>query len=135
MVLQEGLAISPTEPKLASLYARLLVRLGRVDRALATLKRAAPQLSSDPAYHAFIAALNQRLGEHRVAASTYQDVLEYVPENGVWWMGMAISLEALDEQREAVKAYQRALQAQSLTQDLERYVGQRLLVLKQPRNS
>ena len=130
-VLREGLDIAPTEPKLASLYARLLVRLGKLEFALQPLKKAAPELANDPAYHAFIAAVSQRLGEHRAAADTYQHVLEYAPENGVWWMGMAISLEALDEDARAMKAYQRALEAPSLTSDLQRYVDKRLSVLKQ----
>ena len=135
VVLRDGLAITPTEPKLASLYARLLVRLGKLEVALEILKNAAPPLSRDPAYHAFIAAVSQRLGAHRAAAETYEHVLEHEPENGVWWMGMAISLEALNEGARAMKAYQRALEAESLTHDLQRYVGQRLTVLKQQRNS
>ena len=134
-ILKEGLRISPGEPKLANLYAELLVRVGQLDLALTTLQGAAPGLAIDPAYHAFMAGLNQRLGEHRSAVETYQNVLRHAPENAVWWMGLAISLEALDEHTEAVKAYQRALQAQSLPQDLQRYVGQRLSALKRPSSS
>ncbi len=134
-VLRAGIAILPKQSQFALHYARLLVDEGFIEQAFEVLGGAAPSLSIDPEYHAFKAALLQRMGRHRETVDVYRQVLEHRSDNGVWWMGLAISLEALQELKQAVVAYQRALLSPALALELQQFVGQRIQVLTREQTS
>lgn len=129
-ILEAGLALAPSDARLARFFARLEVRSGNIARALEVLQGAAPELPGDPEYHAFMAALLQRTGQHAAAVAIYREVLVADPDNGVWWMGLAISLESVERTDEAILAYQRALRAPSLKLELKQYIEQRVAVLR-----
>jgi MSHA biogenesis protein MshN len=73
-----------------------------------------------------MAALLQRLGRHEEAVGHYQVALKLAPNNGLWLMGMGISLQALQRNEEARDAYQRALATNSLNAQLQGFVQQKL---------
>ena len=75
---------------------------------------------------AFHAALMQRMGDHAGATAAYRRVLATQPGNGLWWMGLGISLEALAERTEALAAFARARDSGDLRADLAGFVAQRL---------
>lgn len=119
--LRGALAAEPRAARLAMMLAHLLVERDRVDGALAALRKAAPGAASDPEYHAFIAALEQRAGRHALAIASYREVLAQAPQRGVWWMGLAISLAANGAPEDARQAFERALIDNALSEKLRRY--------------
>lgn len=119
--LRGALATEPRAARLAMMLAHLLVERDRVDGALAALHKAAPGAASDPEYHAFIAALEQRAGRHALAIASYREVLAQSPQRGVWWMGLAISLAANGAPEDARQAFERALIDNALSEKLRRY--------------
>ncbi len=121
-LLKAGLTRQVANSYWSNLYARLLVNKGNVTDAVKVLKSVTPDLSTEPDYYAFLAALYQKIEYHEDAVLTYRQVLQVRPGNGVWWMGLAISLESLERNTEALFAYNKALDGKFMSQDLHRYV-------------
>ncbi|HJV62733.1 MAG TPA: tetratricopeptide repeat protein [Albitalea sp.] len=124
-LLAEGLALAPHEEGLAMLQARLLAGRGELQRAAEILQTAAIA-SPRPEDAAFHAAILQRLGRHAQAAELFAAALRVTPGNGVWWMGLGLSLAAQGRNDEAREAFNRARASGSLSPELAAYVEQQL---------
>lgn len=129
-LLAEGASLHPGDPQFQLPYARILVDQGDLSSALEVLERDPPPVARDPDYHAFLAAVYQRLERHQDAIAAYRGILQQQPGNGVWWMGLGISLMAADEYSEALDAFNRALADSSLSTGLRRYVAQRIEAIR-----
>lgn len=128
-VLQEGLKYRPEQTGFAMLLARIQVERGAVEPAVATLERSLQHADNQADYQAFFAALLQRQGRHKEAVSHYQQALQLAPDNGVWLMGYGISLQGLQRNADARDAFRRALDSQTLSPDLQKFVQQKLKAL------
>ena len=129
-LLQEGLRLNPDRSAYAILLARIQVERGDLQGAHELLSRHAGSAASNADYHAFDAALLQRLGRHKEAVTEYQAALRLAPRAGVWWMGMGISLQADNRGTEALDAFARAKAAGGLGPDLLDFVDQRMKQLQ-----
>lgn len=127
---RDGLVLNPAQPKLAMTLARLQLERGELAPAIATLEATRNYAGNQPDYHAFLAALVQRAGRYRDAADHYTIALRSVPQNGVWWMGLGISYQALKQDAEAEQAFRRARSAGGLSPELQTFVGNRLSQLQ-----
>lgn len=125
-VLQRGLKRDPHETSFAMLLARLQVERNDVPLALETLQKVLPYAEGQADYQAFVAALLQRQSRHEEAIAHYQIALKLVPNNGIWLMGMGISLQAMQRNADAREAYQRALASNSLSAQLQAFVQNKL---------
>ncbi|RYF05642.1 MAG: tetratricopeptide repeat protein, partial [Oxalobacteraceae bacterium] len=125
--LQLGLTQDPRQPALAMLLARLQIERG--GNGIETLNRTLPYAGANPDYHAFLAGALQRQQRHREAAAEYQAALRSVPGNGVWWMGMGISLQAEKRNGEALEAFRKAQASGALSQELQAFVERQILQL------
>lgn len=129
-LLQAGLEANPANVGYAMLLARIHVERGEVARALALLQEVETTAKTNPDYHAFVAALFQRLGRHTEAVERYQGALRLSGGTGAWWVGIGISLEALSRQQEASESFQRAKGTGNLNAELLAYVDRRLKELR-----
>ena len=125
-VLQDRLKSKPDHTGFTMMLARLQVERGAVAEATATLEKALPYASSQADYQAFLAALLQRQNRNDEAIAHYQIVLQLAPNNGIWLMGYGISLQAVQRNADAKVAFQRALDTQTLSPDLQAFVRQKL---------
>lgn len=125
-----GLSLLPGNTDLRKTYARLLLKNQRHAEALDILKTAPiPLMAQDMEYHALLAALLQESGQFTAASSIYSQLVQIRPQETVWWMGMAISLEQSGNFDQARNAYQKALSLPGLRADLRSYIQSRLQVL------
>jgi len=85
-----------------------------------------PYAAGNGEYHAFLAGVLQRQGRQREAVEHYARALKTAPQNGVWWMGQGISLQAEKRDAEAVEAFQRAQASGALSAELQAFVERRL---------
>jgi len=128
-LLQVGLADNPANIGYAMLLARIHVERGDPGSALALLQKFETTAKSSAAsaeYHAFVAALYQRLGRHIEAVEQYQGALRLTPGTGAWWVGLGISQEALSRPKDATESFHRAKSTGNLNADLAAYVERRL---------
>jgi MSHA biogenesis protein MshN len=125
-VLRRGLKRDSHDVTFAMMLARLQVERDAVPEALETLQKTLPHAEDHSDYRSFVAALLQRLGRHEEAVAHYRAALKISPNNGVWWMGLGISLQALQRTEEARETYQRALATNSLNPQLQAFVQQKL---------
>jgi MSHA biogenesis protein MshN len=124
--LDAGLREHPEIWQWAQLRAQLAVDAGASLLAYEILSRSPPPLAEQADYHAFLAAVEQRIGRHGEAVNAYRSVLGLRPQRGVWWIGLGISLHALARDREAAVAFKNALSDQTLTPQLRNFAQARL---------
>ena len=77
-------------------------------------------------YHAFLAGALQREQRHKEALVQYAAALRSAPENGVWLMGLGMSLQAEKRHGEALDAFQRAKVSGMLTAPLMSFVERKI---------
>jgi len=125
-VLQDGLKLDIKNSVFAMLLARIEVDRDASWSALLVLQKTLPYAERQPDYQAFVAALLQRLNRHKEAVTHYQVAVQLSPNSGVWWMGLGISLQALQRDEEARVAFKHALESHTLNADLQTFVTQQL---------
>ena len=129
-LLQEGLGLYPDRSNYAMLSARILVERADLQGAHELLKMHAGGAVDSADYHAFDAAVLQRLGRHKDAVAGYQAALRLAPKAGLWWMGLAISLQADSRNADALDAFRRARVAGGLSPEVLSFVEQRMKLLQ-----
>lgn len=129
-LLQEGISLNPANAAFVMLLARIMVERNDVAGALALLQQHAPAAVSNADYHAFAAALYQRLGRHGDAVNEYGAALRITPASGVWWVGLGISQEAQQRAADAADSFRRAKETGTLSTELAGFVDRRLKVLR-----
>lgn len=127
-LLQDGLALHPNQAGFAMALARLQVERADGASALQTLEHYESAGRDNAEYQAFRATLLARNGRHKEAITHYQKALANSPQSGVWWIGLAMSLEADNQTASAREAYRRAQQG-VISPDLYAYSEQRLAQL------
>lgn len=132
-ILQDGLQYDLRQPALAMLLARLQVERGAMRQALGTLERTLPYADREADYHAFVAAVLQRENRNKEAINHYQIALQLAPDSAVWWMGLGISQQAVDDDEDARTAFRRAADMHKLDPQLQAFVEQRLKSLSPAR--
>lgn len=124
-LLQQGHALDPRHAGLASMLARLHAERQEWPAALDTLAAASPAAAQDADFHGLHAAILQRAQRHAEAAERYGAALRLKPAQGVWWMGLGISLAETGQHDAARAAFERA-RAMGLPEGAASYVEARL---------
>lgn len=128
-LLEQGIEKVPTHYPFAQLLARVYVEHGADQKALAVMQGSRRAAADNPEYVAFLATLYQRAGMHAEAVKTYNEAVTLNPQEGRSWLGLGISLEAVQDRSAAGAAYQRAIGSGTLDDNLLRYARQRLAIV------
>ncbi len=130
-LLSEGVKISPEYPLFAKLYARVLLEQNNPQLAIKILEQGSANINVEPDYYALLAATYQRVKNHKKAIEIYLRLVKVRPAAGIWWLGLAISLEKSGKNNEALEAYQRAQKTGNLKSGLIRFTNNRVSALKE----
>ncbi|MDY7572942.1 tetratricopeptide repeat protein [Actimicrobium sp. CCI2.3] len=122
--LQAGLEIEPLHLEMSMMLARLQVSYGNVEEAIRTLQKVAAVSNGQAGYLSFLAALLQRESRYRVSAEHYAQALRIEPQNGLWWMGYGIALQADNQREAALEAFRLARDSPGLSVQLRAFVDQ-----------
>ncbi|MBC7957900.1 MAG: tetratricopeptide repeat protein, partial [Cytophagales bacterium] len=125
-LLKEGIALTPQQPTLALMLARLQAEHHDLAAAADTLKAASANATNNAEYRGFYAAILQRASRHTEATEQFSAALRLAPANSVWWMGLGISLAANDQADAAREAFTRAKTTGALPPEAGQYVELRL---------
>jgi len=129
LALRQGIALNPTQAQFGLVLARILAERRDYGGALEVLAQARPAAKSAD-FSSLEGTVLQRLGRHREAADAYRSALDVAPGNAGALMGLAISLESLQERSEALEAYRRALAGGALSAELKAYAEQKVKELR-----
>lgn len=113
-------------PGLRLLRARAELQQGEPRQALGWLNRDLPPVASHSRYHVTLAALQQQLGQHEAAATTWARLIEHDDSQARWWAGLGIALEGQGRNESARRAFVQASALPGLNDTLQRYVQRRL---------
>lgn len=122
-LLREGLARTPGDSAQALLLARVQIAQGDRAGALATLERHAVRGAEADGLRGGI--LTQQ-GDAEGALRAYEGAVRQQPANSMWWLGLAIALDATGDAQRAQQAYARALAIGLPRADLTQYADRRL---------
>lgn len=112
------------------LVARWQVAQGDVKRALATLQTQAPVLAENPDYFSLMAGLRQQTGDFAGAATLYSELLQLRDNEPLWWLGLGIALERLQQSQQALHAYLQAQRYSHREASYADYIEQRVNALR-----
>jgi len=124
-LLEEGLKVLPNQASFGFLLARLFVEQGQDAAGLQLLERLQPHAGGNPDFLAFMATLYQRTGQHAEAVNFFKQATSARPVEGRWWVGLGISLEAVNDRDNSRAAFQRA-NVLPLDPNLAEFVANRL---------
>ncbi len=112
----------------AFMSAQILVHENNINAAIAILQKSAPAVSDSVAYHAYLAGLYQKQGQYAAAANHYRQLLAVDSTQATFWLGLGVALDALQD-RQALQAYLQIGSSPDLSNDVRRFVLQRIQVL------
>lgn len=129
-LLAEGHLLDPSNADIAIMYAQLMADAGDYQSALETIDESLKQGTTGPEVFALAASLHYQLKQFGRAASRYRDALSRQPGQGIWWMGLAVTLEHDQQPGQALDAYRTS---ESLLQDnaLQAFVAERIATLSE----
>ena len=130
-LLSEGVKVVPEYPLFAQLYARVLLEQKNPQLAINILENGSARLNVEPDYYALLAATYQRVNNHQKAIEIYLRLVKIRSNEGVWWLGLGISLEKSGNKKEALEAYQRAQKTGSLKSGLVKFTNNRVSALQE----
>jgi len=129
-LLSLGLQLAPEQLAFIKLKARILLSQQRSAEAVTELEGYQSQAGQDQEFLALLASATQGDGQHQRAATLYQQLLQQNDRQAQWWVGQAISLEALKQNRAALKSYWQALELPGISPALKSYAESRINQLK-----
>jgi len=128
-LLREGLAVDPAQPEFVVALARIHVERGQFPAALEVLDSSASIAGNHVEYHVLRGTVLRSLGRHAQAAAAYRSALS-MQSSVPAWMGLGISLEALQQRTAAADAFRNALALGPASGELRTFAEQRIQALR-----
>lgn len=125
-LLADGLRLSAANAQWAMNLARLQAERDDYAGAWETLQRSLPYARLQADYRAFCGTVLTRLNRPSDAIDHYRNALRIKPDEGRWWVGLGLALEADGKAPEARDAFLRAQTTGSLPPDLATFVEGKL---------
>ena len=124
--LATGLERAPARASFAKLYARMQVDAGEYADARDVLEAARINAEGELDFHALLANVHRRLGDHTAAITEYTEALDIDASQASLWLGLGISLAADGHDRQAKAAFREARETGQLSERLDRWAEQKI---------
>lgn len=125
----ESLSLFPDDPLFIKTQAHIYVEQKNFEAAATLLETLPPGTNADPASLSLLAASYQQLERFSQAEHIYLQLTQLQAEKAAHWLGLAICQDKLNQPEAAARAYQEALDKNSLNPEVVDYIKQRLSAL------
>ncbi|WP_050659038.1 tetratricopeptide repeat protein [Gallaecimonas pentaromativorans] len=122
------LPLSDSDAEVSLALTRVLVQKGDIKQAYQQLQMMPPTSRSGLQLKAELARLS---GDLTAAAAQYRELANHYPNDGRLWVALGLTLEGLHQSSQAAAAYQKALDAASLSDEARQYARARWQALEQ----
>jgi MSHA biogenesis protein MshN len=130
LILEQALATGVQDPKLSMALAALALKQQDWAKALSYLQYE-PDIFNYVDFYALKAAALQKTNQHPQAVQVFQQLARQQPDQARWWLGMALSYDALQQPAQALLAYRQAtVNGQTLSAGSLDYVKKRIAALE-----
>lgn len=126
-LLQQGLAIDRDNSDFRLMKARIYLTQGQVAPAfdvLSVLKN-----TQNIEYQSLLANAAQQLQNFSAAENAYQQLVSLEPQNGRWWLGLAVAQDSNSNFAQAMESYAAAIQQGGISQSASDFAKQRIAEL------
>lgn len=106
-ILEQARAAGVQDTKVFMALAALAVKQQQWSKALSYLE-GEPELSEFTDFYALKAAALQKTHQHAQSVQVFQQLARQQPDQARWWLGMALSFDAMQQQPQALLAYRQA---------------------------
>ncbi|MDU0353124.1 tetratricopeptide repeat protein [Paraglaciecola aquimarina] len=128
LLLTDGIEMFPQRADFKMMLARIHVAQGQKIEAMDLLKGFQPQNDSED-FLAYRAGLARELKQPETAKADYLVLTRIAPNNGKWWLGLAIVEDQIGHTESALQAYEKAKQSNQLENVVNAFVEQRIKIL------
>lgn len=128
-VLELGTKLLPQEAAFSLMLARVYSEQQQPARGIALLENMNTPALLRNRVDAMLAALYQRVDRYDDAIVLYRHLLRRDPRQAMWWLGLAMSLEASHRPANALSAYHQARRAKPGRRVVEAFIASRIAVL------
>lgn len=111
--------------------AKVAVAQHQDAQAILLLESHLDEAEQNENYRSLLAGLYQRTGLHLEAANHYRRLLSVFGDKPAYWLGFALSQDALNQPQVATQAFQRVNQYADLQPQVRTYIQQRIAALQQ----
>lgn len=126
-VLAQGIVLLPDNEEFRIMQARVYAVTGKFNRAYQVLSVLDNSLNSE--YQQALANMASQSQQFKAAIKAYQKLLALYPEQGKWWLGLAIALDSDSQYQQANLAYRKALKSGHISESSVAFVKQRIVEL------
>ena len=129
-ILEQATAVGVQDPKLSMALAALALKQQDWSKALSYLQYE-PDIFNYTDFYALKAAALQKTSQHAQAVQVFQQLARQQPEQARWWLGMALSYDAMSQTEQALHAYRQvAVNGFGLSAESLDYVKKRIAALE-----
>ncbi|WP_233079802.1 tetratricopeptide repeat protein [Rheinheimera soli] len=129
-ILEQANAAGVQDPKVSMALAALAIKQQDWVKALTYLQYE-PDIFNYTDFYALKAAALQKTNQHAQSVQVFQQLARQQPEQARWWLGMALSYDALQQQEQALLAYRQvAVNGFGLSSASLDYVKKRIAALE-----
>lgn len=112
--------------ELAFLQSRVLVSENNTVAATEMLEKFSPNVNEAADFYRLLAALYQNQGRYAESANQYRKLISFDEKQATYWLGLAVSLDALSDEQGALQAFQWVRQYGIADREARAYVDQRI---------
>jgi MSHA biogenesis protein MshN len=129
-ILEQASATGVQDPKLSMALAALALKQQDWTKALTYLQDE-PDIFKYTDFYALKAAALQKTNQHAQSVQVFQQLARQQPEQARWWLGMALSYDAMQQSEQALLAYRQvAVNGVGLSPASLDYVKKRIAALE-----